>query len=152
MTRRGCIPAGTHIVPGISADRVCYSPAAMIKVSFLMRRPPHMTRDDFQTYWLEKHPAAVPEEAIPALGIKRYIQVHTLESKARDVIVGPRQGLVEPFDGIAELWFDSEDAIVRDWTNDAVADHLRAFFEDEKNFIDWTRSTILVSKEIVLMP
>ncbi len=124
----------------------------MIKVSFLMRRKPDMTREEFQTYWREQHTQAVPEEAIPALGVKRYIQVHTLDTPLRDAIVGPREGLVDEFDGIAEMWFESEEAIQRDWSTDRAAEYAEAFFEDEKNFIDWTRSTILVSEETVFMP
>ncbi len=124
----------------------------MIKLSWLMRRLPHLSRAEFQEYWREKHTQAVPHEAIPALGIKRYIQVHTLDTSARELVIGPREGLVEPFDGIAELWVESTEALERDWTSDATQGYLRAFIEDERNFIDWSRSTILVSTEIVVMP
>jgi uncharacterized protein (TIGR02118 family) len=124
----------------------------MIKVSFVMRRLPHLSREEFQAYWRDKHPMAVPEEAIPTLGVKRYIQVHTLDIEARDLVVGPRTGLEEPFDGIAELWVESEEALKRDWSSDAAKQILQAFFEDEQNFIDWSRSTILVSEEIVVIP
>ena len=75
----------------------------MIKLSYLMRRLPHLSREEFQEYWSEKHPSAVGPEAVPTLGIKRYIQVLTLDTDARDLVIGPRTGLVEPFDGIAEL-------------------------------------------------
>ena len=124
----------------------------MIKVSFCMRRLPHLSREEFQTYWRDKHPAAVPPEAIPTLGVRRYIQVHTLDTGARDLVVGPRTGLEEPLDGIAELWVESLEALERDWSTPEAEEILRAFFEDEQNFIDWSRSTILVSEEIVVIP
>ncbi len=124
----------------------------MIKVSFCMRRLPHLSREEFQTYWRDKHPLAVPPEAIPTLGIKRYIQVHTLDTDARELVVGPRTGLEEPLDGIAELWVESIEALERDWSTGEAEQILQAFFEDEKNFIDWSRSTILVSEEIVVIP
>ena len=124
----------------------------MIKLSWCMRRLPHLSREEFQRYWREKHPLAVPEAAIPALGVKRYIQVHTLDTPARDLVVGERTGLVEPFDGIAELWVESIEALERDWSTDKAKSALQAFFEDEKNFIDWSRSTILVSEELVVIP
>ena len=124
----------------------------MIKLSYLMRRLPHLSREEFQTYWREKHPSAVGPEAIPTLGVKRYVQVLTLDTDARDLVVGPRKGLVEPFDGIAELWVDSIEALERDWSTDQAKEFIQAFFEDEQNFIDWSRSTILVSKENVVMP
>ena len=123
----------------------------MIKVSFCMRRLPHLTREQFLTYWSEEHPAAVPPEAFATLGIRRYIQVHTLDTSARDLVVGPRTGLEEPLDGVAELWVESIEALERDWSTDDAKRILQVFFEDEKNFIDWSRSTILVSREIVVM-
>lgn len=123
----------------------------MIKLSWLMRRLPHLTREQFQEYWRDQHPNAVPHEGIGVLGIRRYIQVHTLGDDLRDIVVGPRDGLVEPFDGIAELWIDDEEALRRDWTAEAAKPYLAAFIADEANFIDWSRSTILVSREIVMM-
>ena len=124
----------------------------MIKVSFCMRRLAHLSREQFQAYWREKHPLAVPPEAISTLGVKRYVQVHTLDTDARQLVVGPRAGLEEPLDGIAELWVESIEALERDWSTDEAKQILQAFFEDEKNFIDWSRSTILVSEEIVVVP
>lgn len=124
----------------------------MIKLSYLMRRLPHLSSEEFQKYWSEKHPSAVGPEAIPTLGVRRYVQVLTLDTDLRDLVIGPRTGLVEPFDGIAELWVDSLEALERDWSTDQAKEFIQAFFEDEQNFIDWSRSTILVSKENVVMP
>ena len=89
----------------------------MIKISYLMRRQPQLSRDAFQAYWSEKHPQAAPADAFQALGVKRYVQVLPIESSGRDLVVGPRTGLVEPFDGIAELWVESEEALLRDWSH-----------------------------------
>ena len=123
----------------------------MIKISYLMRRLPHLSREEFQTYWSEKHPQAAPADAFAVLGVRRYVQVLPLETDAVDLVVGPRSGLVEAFDGIAELWVESEEALRRDWSTAKAKEYVRIFFEDEQNFIDWTRSTILVSNEIVVM-
>ena len=124
----------------------------MIKISYLMRRLPHLSLQEFQDYWSTKHPSAVPPEAMGVLGIKRYVQVLTLDTPARDLVIGPRTGLVEPFDGIAELWVESLETLDRDWSTDAAKAVVQAFFEDEQNFIDWSRSTILLSKENAVVP
>ena len=79
------------------------------------------------------------------------MQVLPLETSARDLVIGPREGLVEPFDGIAELWVEDMEALERDWSTDKAKEYIQIFFDDEKNFIDWTRSTILVSNEYVVM-
>lgn len=124
----------------------------MIKITYLMRRLPHLSLDQFQSYWSEKHPQAAPEDAFATLGVKRYVQVLPLETDACKLVIGPRTGLVEPFDGIAELWVDSIEAIERDWSTAKAKEYVGIFFKDEQNFIDWTRSTILVSNENVVMP
>lgn len=124
----------------------------MIKISYLMRRLPHLSREEFQAYWSKKHPQAAPADAFATLGVKRYVQVLPLEVEARDLVVGPRTGLVEPFDGIAELWVDSIEALEKDWSTDKAREYVKIFYADEQNFIDWTRSTILVSDERVVMP
>ena len=124
----------------------------MIKISYLMRRLPHLSLEEFQAYWSEKHPQAAPEDAFATLGVKRYVQVLSLECEARDTVVGPRTGLEEPFDGVAELWVDSLESIQTDWTTEKAQSYLEIFFKDEQNFIDWSRSTITVSKEYVVMP
>ncbi|MFK8113129.1 MAG: EthD domain-containing protein [Rubripirellula sp.] len=113
-----------------------------------MRRLPHLSLEEFQSYWSEKHPSAAPEDAFSVLGVKKYVQVLHLDSHARDLVIGPREGLVEPFDGMAELWVDSVAAIEKDWSTEKAKEYLNIFFKDEQNFIDWSRSTILVSKEI----
>ena len=67
-------------------------------------------------------------------------------------MIGPRTGLIEPFDGVAELWVDSIEAIERDWSTEKAQEYVGIFYKDEQNFVDWTRSTILVSNENVVMP
>jgi hypothetical protein len=124
----------------------------MVRISYLMRRRPHLSLEEFQTYWSETHPKAAPEDAFSTLGVKRYVQVLPLETDARNLVIGPRTGLVDPFDGIAELWVESLEALEGDWSTAKAKEYLEIFFKDEQNFIDWTRSTILVSKENIVMP
>ena len=124
----------------------------MIKITYLMRRLSHLSLEEFQSYWSEKHPQAAPADAFSTLGVKRYIQGLPLETEARDLVIGPRTGLVDPFDGVAELWVESIAAIENDWSTEKAKEYLEIFFKDEQNFIDWTRSTILVSKENIVMP
>lgn len=119
----------------------------MIRISYLMRRLPTLSLEEFQSYWSEKHPQAAPADAFSTLGVKRYVQVLLLDTDARDLVIGPRTGLVEPFDGMAELWVDDLEALRRDWSTEKAKEYLEIFFKDEQNFIDWNRSTILVSNE-----
>ena len=122
----------------------------MIKISYLMRRKPDMTREQFLDYWSNQHPAAGGEGSFEALGVKKYIQTHTLDLSVRKHVVNPRTGLVPEFDGIAELWVEQE-FLEKEWPTKKVQDLIAKFYADELNFVDWSRSTILLSKELIYM-
>ena len=119
----------------------------MIRISYLMRRKAGLSREEFQSYWSDKHPKAAPDDAFEVLGVKRYMQVLPIETEARNLVIGPRTELVEDFDGMAELWVDSLEALESNWSTEQAKEYIEIFFKDEQNFIDWRRSTILVSKE-----
>lgn len=58
----------------------------MMKISYLMRRLTHLSLEEFQSCWSERHPQAAPRDAFSTLGVKRYIQVLMLDgcSQSRD--------------------------------------------------------------------
>ena len=71
----------------------------MVKTITFIKRKPGMSVDDFGQYWRKQHAAIVTK--LP--GLRRYVQCHTIPS-------GYRNG--EPaYDGVAEVWFDSTDAM-----------------------------------------
>ena len=136
-----------------ATEQTSASREGMIKISYILRKREDLTREAFLKYWMEQHPKAVDHQAFGDLGVKRYIQLHAIDDEeARNILVGERTGLVDEFDGIAEIWLASDEALKRDWTTPKAKEYLKAFFEDEKNFVDWSRSTIMVSKEIIMMP
>lgn len=58
-------------------------------------------------------------------------------------------GAPDPFDGVAELWFDSLDAL---GSNDPAVQQASAdLFEDEKNFIDHPNSPMWIAQENVVI-
>ncbi|MBN3562059.1 EthD domain-containing protein [Aliamphritea spongicola] len=123
----------------------------MIKISYLMSRKAGMTREEFLDYWSNQHPAAGGEGSFEALGVKRYIQLHSLDIPEREAVVSVRTGLLPEFDGVAEIWIE-RDFLEKEWPTKKVQDFIKKFYADELNFVDWSRSTILVSKELVYMP
>ena len=72
----------------------------MVKLVFCLRRLPHLSLEEFQRYWLDTHAPLVCERA-PLLGIRRYVQVHTLDTPRNDALQA-RNGSEEPYDGVAE--------------------------------------------------
>jgi uncharacterized protein (TIGR02118 family) len=115
----------------------------MIKVVYCLRRKAGMSVEEFQKYWLETH--AKIAGAIP--GVKRYVQAHTLGGEmAEQMTAGHPAGAGEPFDGVAELWFDEDDTTDLPNTEGALAAVM-----DEANFIDFERSIIFLAKEHIIV-
>ena len=75
----------------------------MTHLIFCLRRLPHLSRDEFQRYWREQHAPLVKRHAA-VLGIKRYVQAHTINPALSQGIAATRNA-PDPFDGVAELWF-----------------------------------------------
>lgn len=106
----------------------------MVKVLTFLKRKPGMAVDEFQRYWLTRHPAVVMR--LP--GVRRYVQSHTLD---RTYARG------EPaWDGIAEVWADDTEAL-RAMTRGPAHAALQA---DEEQFIDRATMGLIVTEEHVL--
>jgi uncharacterized protein (TIGR02118 family) len=120
----------------------------MIKISFCLTRLPHLSRDEFQTYWRETHAPLVAARA-GLLRIKRYVQSHTLPDEAFAAMAASRAG-PPAYDGIAELWWDS----LEDMANPDPAARTAALelLEDERRFIDLAHSPLFLVGEQTVVP
>ena len=117
----------------------------MVKLVFCLTRLPHLSRVEFQRYWRERHGPLVRESA-KALGIRRYVQVHTLDMPVNDALRRGRGG-PEPYDGVAELWFDSLEALAAAGGTPEGKAAGRRLVEDERTFIDLARSPVWIAAE-----
>ena len=117
----------------------------MIKLVFCLRRKPSLSREEFQTYWREIHAPLVAERA-EVLQIRRYVQVHSLPSEAQ-VATRASRNAPEEFDGVAELWWDSWDALGANASNADATKASALLLEDERKFIDLKRSPLWWSEE-----
>lgn len=117
----------------------------MIKLVFALRRKPELSLEEFQAYWRNTHAPLVAERA-EVLQIRRYVQVHTTDLSGLHQAFQKRNGgAPEPFDGVAELWFDSLDVMGGD--NPAVRQAQVELLADESNFIDLPNSPMWMSDE-----
>ncbi len=121
----------------------------MIKIVFCLRRLPGLSLEEFRRYWLEEHGPLVRGHA-KALGIARYAQIHTDFGPTTDWLAKGR-GAPEPYDGVADVWFESFGAMRAAGTTEAGRAAGRALFEDEAKFIDFARSPIFVGAEHVMV-
>lgn len=119
----------------------------MIRITYCLHRLPSLTREEFQRYWRETH-APLVEAAAGPLGIRRYHQQHTLDSALARRFAGAQgipNGEGEDYDGIAEIWFDSEEALARVGETAEGRRHAAILAADEARFIDFARSRYFFS-------
>lgn len=93
-----------------------------------------MTDQEFFDYWKNVHGpigARIP-------GLRKLIQSHRITVRA--------DSHAADYDGIAELWFDNEEALL----TARSTPEWQASTEDEANFIDHTRAAYLVAEEYVI--
>lgn len=89
----------------------------MIKIVAMLRKKPELSREQFLAYWNGEHPEYV--RRLP--GLRRYRQNPAI-SHHKDW----------PFDGMAELWFDS----VKDVAIAYAGPEAEAVFRHEKDFLE----------------
>ncbi|MCA9258072.1 MAG: EthD domain-containing protein [Planctomycetales bacterium] len=127
---------------------LCGTILPMIKLIMCCARHPHLTREQFQDYWLNRHgPFFVKNASI--MRAKKYVQSHTIETPLSDGLRESRN-MLPAFDGVAEVWFESEQDMMEAMSS-AEGEQLGAeLLKDEGNFIDHSRSTAFVVRELEL--
>jgi uncharacterized protein (TIGR02118 family) len=121
----------------------------MIKMIYCLRRLPHLSREEFQRYWRETHGPLVQKHAV-TLRIRRYIQVYTGYDGLNDNMRASHGG-PEPYDGVAELWWDSLEDLSPPIPSPERQKAAQALFEDETRFIDHSHSPVWFGDERVFI-
>jgi len=112
----------------------------MIKVLSVLTRKDHLTHEQFVQHWLEVHgPLAL---AVP--GIRRYVQSHIIGTRTRADIAETEMAI----DGIAELWYDDEDALHQS----AATPEAQRLYADGATFIGGIQTFVIDEKEIIPAP
>ena len=117
----------------------------MIKLVYCLRRKPHLSSQQFRDYWLNVHGPIVRGYA-PLLNIRRYVQHHPAYEAINEAMRKSR-GAPEPYDGLAEIWFDSLEAMQAPAGSPEARAAMRAVREDEAKFIDQARSPAWLGEE-----
>jgi len=121
----------------------------VIKLTFCLVRLPQLTRAAFQDYWFNTHGPLVASVA-DALLIRRYVQLHSLPAEANVQVRAAREAPVE-YDGVAELWFDSLEALAENGRRPEAQAAGRLLLEDERRFIDLAKSPLWWGEERVVV-
>ena len=118
----------------------------MIRLVYVLRRLPNLSRQEFQTYWRDTHGPLVAKHST-TMRVRRYVQTHTLDDPINDLLQAPR-GTAEPYDGVAELWWNHENEVVEGVGSPEGQKAAEEALEDEKKFIDFSRSSIYWATEV----
>ena len=117
----------------------------MIKLVMCLTRHPDMTREAFLDYWKNQHGPFFMENA-QAMGARKYLQAHTLDTPLNQGLRDSR-GMQPEYDGVAEVWFDSAESMMAGMSTPEGQKLGAALLEDEKNFIDHSRSSAFIVEE-----
>jgi len=117
----------------------------MIKLTFCLTRLPQFSREAFHAYWFDVHGPLVASVA-EILQIRRYVQLHSLPADAQAGLRASRGGPAE-YDGVAELWFDSLQAMAANAARPEAQAAAALLLEDERRFIDLSKSPLWWGEE-----
>lgn len=116
-----------------------------MKVIYCLRRLASLSHEEFLRYWFEVHGPLVRSHQ-RELRIARYVQVHTEYGPFQEKLSAFR-GSAEPYDGVAEIWYDSREALETLGQDPAGRAASRLLYEDEQRFVDSARSPIWIGQE-----
>lgn len=118
----------------------------MVKLVYVIRAHPGISREEFHRYWREEHAPKVAAAA-GALGARRYVQSHTLDSPLNDALLDGRGGMVRAFEGITEVWWDSIDGLIAALGTPEGQEAGAMLAADEAQFIDFEASSVFLTEE-----
>ncbi|MCA9267611.1 MAG: EthD domain-containing protein, partial [Planctomycetales bacterium] len=75
-----------------------------------------------------------------------YVQSHTIDTPLNEGLRQSR-GMMPAYDGVAEVWFESEQDLIEAMSSPAGQQLGEALLKDEGNFIDHARSTAFIVEE-----
>ncbi|MEM7354375.1 MAG: EthD domain-containing protein [Acidobacteriota bacterium] len=118
----------------------------MIKLLMCLRRNPKLSREEFQDYWKNSHGRLFMQNA-HIMRAKKYVQSHTITSPLNDGMKASR-GMTEEYDGVAEVWFESEADLMEAMGSEAMVDLGQILMADEEKFIDHGASCAFIVSEV----
>lgn len=121
--------------------------SGVMRLHFALQPLQSLSEDEARRYWLGTHGPLIRSHS-PARGLIAYNQVHRCDCSLVSAFTKPRGATLEPYLGHAESWFERSSGQEPPPEMRAA---MNAAIEDEAKFIDWSRSTILVGKELVFV-
>ncbi len=115
----------------------------MVKLVACLQRKPGMSPEEFHRYWREVHGPLV--KSVPEFFryVRRYVQGHTVSPS----VAGFPPQAVAPYDGVAELWFESVEDVGKAFSEPRYLEVIRP---DEQKFLDLPNCKVFVVEEVMI--
>ena len=104
-----------------------------------------MSSEQFKDYWMNKHGPFFMKNA-DAMRAKKYVQSLTIDTPLNEGLRSSR-GMRPEYDGVAEVWFESEEDLMEGMSSPEGQKLGAALLEDEGNFIDHSKSCAFLVNE-----
>lgn len=118
----------------------------MIRLTYVLRQLPTLSRQEFHRYWCQTHGPLVAKHAT-TLACRKYVPVHTLEDPFNAAFAEAR-GLMEPYDGVDELWWNNQEELLQALSTPAGRHAAEEILEDEHHWIDFAHSAMWFAMEL----
>ena len=129
---------------------VAWPASSWIKFCYLLQPKAGMSVAECHRTWNMEHGYLI-RRLSGATRFARYIQSHMLEDELNELLRASRGG-PPPYAGLTEAWFDRHDLVkIFGDPESEGARGFAAFLEDEKRFIDFSRSSVWAAKELVFV-
>ncbi len=112
----------------------------MVKLIGFVRRKPGMSVADFRHYWKDVHYPLVRDLPEIKRYVLRYVQSHALDWQP----TAPGAPTPQPYDGVAELWFDNAEDLAAAFSSPVYAQVVNP---DELKFLDLPNCVSLIIEE-----
>lgn len=117
----------------------------MLKLIIAARRRSDLSPDAFKLAWQE-HGDLVRRHAA-ALNLQRYVQNRPTSEEGLQEALRRSRGGEEPFDGVAEAWWDDLHAFQLSATTPEGKRATKELIDDEKRFVDHSRCVMMLVEE-----
>jgi len=116
----------------------------MVKLVACVKRKAGMSSAEFHRYWRDVHGPTVKSVPEFMRHLRKYVQSHSVSDSLPGFPAPPSK-----FDGIAELWFDSVEEVVKAFSEPRYLEVIR---KDEAKFLDLAGCDLFVAEELMMHP
>lgn len=127
----------------LADEKVIKTGTAAVKGTFLSKRRPDSTVEEYQKYWRGNHADIIQAQKDFFSFVRAYVQNHFVPGSFV-TLAGGALSQEDSFDGSPQMWFDSADDIYRAFATDGYHKYIK---EDEKILVKVGYSQSFISRE-----